>query len=404
MPSRSRFAKRSSTRGLAPLLAAAAVVAAALGAVGLAIGSATVTGGALFAGLLLAGSLAIVLIISERRRHVVAEDELQAQASFLEALVESIAEVSGTLQPSEIVGRACTEAKRLFSADSVHFEEGAALAAPRLRAGGMDVALAVRGSPVGTLAVERREPFGRGDLVQATVLADFASRAVENARLLEQARERETERERLTDQLVMAEQDERRRLSVWLHDGPLSTMSGIALMHDAALGAIEDGRYEDAAKVVATALERERETIRTLRDLSVALEPLVLRDQGFAAAVQSIGDQIGRGNRIAVTIDAAAGERLAEKAQVELYQVIREAVNQAVRRRPTSLEVAVRELDDGEFELVIADDGVEERRRASIEAIEERARVLNARLAVEQGDEGGTRMQVVLPPYVAAAG
>jgi signal transduction histidine kinase len=388
---------------LAPLLAAAAVVAAALGAVGLAIGNAAVTGGALFAGLLLAGSLAIVLI-SERRRHVVAEDELQAQASFLEALVESIAEVSGTLQPSEILSRACTEAKRLFSADRVHFEEGASLAAPRLRAGGMDVALAVRGSPVGMLSVERREPFGRGDLVQATVLADFASRAVENARLLEQARERETDRERLTDQLVMAEQDERRRLSVWLHDGPLSTMSGIALMHDAALAAIEDGRYEDAAKVVATALERERETIRTLRDLSVALEPLVLRDQGFAAAVQSIGDQIGRGNRIAVTIDAAAGERLAEKAQVELYQVIREAVNQAVRRRPSSLEVMVRELDDGEFELVIADDGVEERRRASIEAIEERARVLNARLVVEQGDEGGTRMQVVLPPYVAAAG
>jgi signal transduction histidine kinase len=154
----------------------------------------------------------------------------------------------------------------------------------------------------------------------------------------------------------------------------------------------------------ATALERERETIRTLRDLSFALEPLVLRDQGFAAAVQAIGDQVGRGNRIAVSIDAAAGERLAEKAQVELYQVIREAVNQAVRRRPKTLELTMTELDDGGFELLIADDGVGERRRASIEAIEERVRILNARLSVEQGDEGGTRIQVVLPAYVAAAG
>jgi signal transduction histidine kinase len=404
MPSPSRFAKRSSTRSLALLVAGVVVAAIALGAVGLALGSAAVTGGALFAGLLLAGTLAILLLVGERRRHVVAEDELQAQASFLESLVESIAEVSASLQPDEILSRTCTEAKRLFDADHVRFDEGSTLAAPRLRDGGMDLPLAVRGAPVGVLSVERRESFGRGDLVQATVLADFASRAVENARLLEEARERESERERLTDQLVMAEQDERRRLSVWLHDGPLSTMSGIALMHDAALGAIEDGRYDDAAKVVATALERERETIRTLRDLSFALEPLVLRDQGFAAAVQAIGDQIGRGNRISVTIDAAAGERLAEKAQVELYQVIREAVNQAVRRRPKTLELSVHELDDGEFELVIADDGVEERRRASIEAIEERARVLNARLAVEQGDEGGTRIQVLLPPYVAAAG
>ena len=33
--------------------------------------------------------------------------------------------------------------------------------------------------------------------MRATVLADFAARAVENARLLEEAREREAERERL---------------------------------------------------------------------------------------------------------------------------------------------------------------------------------------------------------------
>jgi signal transduction histidine kinase len=404
MPLRSRSAKRSSTSGIAPLLVAAAIGAALLGAVGLAIGSAPVTGAGLFAGLILAGSLALVLIVSERRRHVVAEDQLAAQAIFLESLVESIAEVSGTIYPGEILERTCAEAKQLFHADRVHFERGVTLAEPRLREGGMDVPLAVRRSPVGVLSIERREPLGRNDLVQATVLADFASRAFENARLVEETQEREAEHERLTDQLVLAEQDERRRLSVWLHDGPLSTMSGVALMHDAALGAIQDGRYDDAAKVIAAALERERETIRTLRDLSFALEPLVLRDQGFAAAVQAIGDQVGRGNRIAVTIDAAAGERLSEKAQVELYQVIREAVNQAVRRRPRSLALRLAELEDGGFELVIEDDGVEERRRASIEAIEERARILNARLSVEQGEEGGTRMHVVLPAYVAAAG
>jgi signal transduction histidine kinase len=406
MPSRSRSAKRSSTSAgaLAPFLVAAALVAAGAGAAGLAIGSAALTGAALFGGLLFAGALAAMLIVSERRRHVVAEDELQAQASFLESLVESIAEVSGTIDPQEILQRACTEAKRLFRADSVEFREGESISEPRLRTGGMDVALAVRGRPVGVLAVERSEAFDRGDLVQATVLADFASRAFENARLVGEARERELERERLTDQLITAEQDERRRLSVWLHDGPLSTMSGIALMHDAALAAIGDGRYDDAAKVVATALDRERDTIRTLRDLSFALEPLVLRDQGFAAAVGAIGEQVGRGNRIAVDINAGAGERLAEKVQVELYQVIREAVSQAVRRRPKTLELSIAEHEDGAFELLIVDDGVEERRRASIEAIEERARVLNARVAVEQGEEGGTRIQVLLPAYVAAAG
>src|SRR5215211_6521816 len=391
MPSRSLFAKRSSTRSprvVAPGLVAAALVATAVGIAGLVISSHVLTGLGLFAALLLVGVLATTLFVSERRRHGAAEGELQAHATFLEALVESIGRVSATLDPSEILDRTCTEAERLFAADSVELRHGASGEA-RIREGGMDAPLAVRGDSIGVLEIDSRVPFGRDDLVRATVLADFASRACENARLVEDARDRE---------------DERERLSVWLHDGPLSTMSGVALMHDAALAAIEDGRLDDAAKVVATALDRERETIRTLRDLSHALEPLVLRDQGFAAAVGAVAEQAERGNRIAVSVDASAGERLAEKTQIELYQVIREAMAQAVRRRPGRIELSLREGEGGEFELLVVDDGVEEKRRASIEAIEERARVLNARFAFDQLPEGGTRVQVVLPAYVAAAG
>jgi signal transduction histidine kinase len=136
-------------------------------------------------------------------------------------------------------------------------------------------------------------------------------------------------------------------------------MSGIALMHDAALAALQDGRSDDAAKVIENSLEKERDTIRVLRDLSFAIEPLVLRDAGFFAAVRALGDQIEGTHRITVLTDVDAGERLGEKTQVALYQIIRESLNQAVRRRPLKIEVAVRQRDDGGFEAEIADDGVE---------------------------------------------
>ena len=61
------------------------------------------------------------------------------------------------------------------------------------------------------------------------------------------------------------------------------------------------------------------------------------------------------------------------------------------------------ERDDGGFQTEITDDGVEERRRASIEAIDERVRILNGRLEIDSGEEGGTLVRVVVPPYVAAA-
>jgi signal transduction histidine kinase len=155
--------------------------------------------------------------------------------------------------------------------------------------------------------------------------------------------------------------------------------------------------------VIESSLEKERDTIRTLRDLSFAIEPLVLRDAGFHAAVRALGDGIEETYRITVSTAVEEGERLAEKAQAALYQIIRESVNHAVRRRPRRIDVSVRELPDGGFEVDIADDGVLERRRAALDAIDERVKVLNGRMSVETGEEGGTQVRVVVPSYVAAA-
>src|SRR5438270_12045513 len=95
-------------------------------------------------------------------------------------------------------------------------------------------------------------------------------------RLLHEAADREAERARLADQLITAEQDERRRLALFLHDGPVQSMSGIALLLDGVDHAIERGNLEQAREVLGSALARHRETIRELRDLSFNLEPAVL--------------------------------------------------------------------------------------------------------------------------------
>ncbi len=387
------------------VLAASTFVAALAAALGWALGLAWLAAGGLVAATALGGAFAVYLIVSERRRHEVAEDTLQAQASFLEALVTAIAAFSRTRDPSEILEETCTEAQRLFGARSVRFvDDGASVAAePAVRDGRMSLPVTVGGEPIGAIQLQRSEPFHRSDAIAGSVLADFAGRAVENARLVSEAQEREAERARLSEHVITAEQDERRRLSLFLHDGPLQSMSGIALMHDAALAALRDGRHEDAEKVIASSLDRERDTIRTLRDLSFALEPLVLRDQGFGAAVRALRDQIEQAHRISVSVDVEAGERLSEKAQAALYQIVREALSQAVTRKPERLDVTVAELADGGVAAEISDDGMGERRRTSVEAIEERVRVLNGRVAVAQREGGGTRVRVILPPYVAAA-
>jgi len=265
------------------------------------------------------------------------------------------------------------------------------------------IPLKAREEEIAALRLTRGRPFDRDDLVRTTVLADFAAREYENARLLAEAQVREVERSRLTDQLITAEQDERRRLANELHDSAVQSLSGIALLLDAGLNSIAQGRDEEAREIIGRALERHRATIGELRDLSFHLEPVVLRDQGFAPAVRALTDQLAIEHGVHVELDADAGEQLAEKTQAALYQIIREALNQAIRRGPPeTLSVVLRRTEDGGIETRISDDAPGERRRRSLDELVERARTLNGQLTFEPGENDGTTVRVVLPPYAAA--
>jgi two-component system NarL family sensor kinase len=207
------------------------------------------------------------------------------------------------------------------------------------------------------------------------------------------------DRDRL-DRLIAAEQDERRRIALFLHDGPVQNLSGIALMLDAAIHAIEDGRGEDARQIIASALDKHRNTIRELRDLSFALEPVVLRDQGFGPALRALAEQVGTANEMRIDLDIDVAEQLGETAQVALYTIIRELLDQSIRRGPpTRVEVKIARSPDGGVETSVADDAEPERRRRSFEAIEERVQMLHGEIDVGVGPASGTSVRVTLPPY-----
>src|SRR2546426_601018 len=257
---RLRFAKRSSTR--AGLLVLALAAAAVLAVVALAAGSHPLTLAFLGLTIALAGVVAAFLIVTERRRHEAAEQELTSEARFLESLVETMGSIAGG---AEVLERTRQEAERLFEA-----------------------------------------------------------------------------------RVVLLGAGERRRLANELHDGAVQSLSGVALMLDAGLNSIDEGRDQEAQEIIRRALERHRSTIGQLRNLSFNLEPVVLRDQGFAPAVRALTDQIALAHRVRVELDVDAADLLAGKTQAAVYQIIREALDQAVRRGPPGLlMITMRETEVG---------------------------------------------------------
>jgi len=199
-----------------------------------------------------------------------------------------------------------------------------------------------------------------------------------------------------TEQVLAAEQDERRRIALFLHDGPVQSLAGVALMLDASLDLVERGDLEEARGIIERALTRTRSTVGELRDLSFNLEPVVLRDHGFAAALDALGESRAREHEMAVSFDVAAVDALGEREQAALYQIAREALEEAIRRGPPSRFEISASVDADTLHVVIRDDAPSERRRRALDILAERARTLGAALAVEN-EEAGTTMILELP-------
>src|SRR5256714_3151791 len=242
---------------------AAVVAGGALGAAGLASGMTWLAWIGFAGGVAAAAVAAFLLLFAERRRHKVAEGELVAQATFLDSLVESMGTIAQTRDAAEILEQTRREAERIFRARAQMLPPGEKpKAAPAERS--VLFPLRVHGEEIASLRLTRNRAFDRGDVVRATVLADFAARAAENARLLAEGKVREAERARLSEQLITAEQDERSSLALFLHDGPVQSMSGIGLMLDAAIGSIDSHRLDAARRVLASTLDGHPEKIRPL--------------------------------------------------------------------------------------------------------------------------------------------
>jgi two-component system, NarL family, sensor kinase len=205
----------------------------------------------------------------------------------------------------------------------------------------------------------------------------------------------------LIGERILAEQEERRRLAELLHDGPIQQLSAIAQMLDAGLADLTSGDTGRATDVMSRGLELAREAVRDMRALVDDLEPRVLHQLGFAAAAAALARRISSRHEVEIDLDVDQVE-LGENAAVALYQILREATEQAVKRgAPSRIEIALHPTEAGGVELVVADDGPPERRAAVLEALADRAATLNARFSSEGRYPRGSTIRIDVPPAAA---
>ena len=149
------------------MLVAVVAVAALVSVIGLAVGSSGLAFTGLAIAIVGAAGFALHLIVTERRRHEVVEEELSAHSSFLEALVESMGSIAATLEPEQVLEQTRSEAKQLFGAKATLLPPGSGAA------NGSVFRLRIRGEEIGALQLVRARPLDREEQARAEIISEL---------------------------------------------------------------------------------------------------------------------------------------------------------------------------------------------------------------------------------------
>jgi signal transduction histidine kinase len=265
---------------------------------------------------------------------------------------------------------------------------------------GTTVALQAYGATVGWLAY--RPPVRQLSTAEQRLVRDLARQlgGALHARLLREDLQRARER------LVLAREEERRRLRRDLHDGIGPALAGLTLKTETARALLPPGT-DSAARQLHGLSEEIRRTVIDVRRLVEGLRPPALDELGLAGACAQAVERLTAGADLAASVHASDDlPALPAAVEVAAYRIVVEAVTNTARHARarycrvllafTSAALAITVTDDGTGLAAAGNHG------NGLAIMRERAEELGGTLTVSAASPGVT-VHARLPAVTAPA-
>jgi PAS domain S-box-containing protein len=211
----------------------------------------------------------------------------------------------------------------------------------------------------------------------------------------------------LATELNLAEQRERKRIAVELHDHLAQMLVLVRLK----LGQAKQGPVFRSVDMIKQAEEVVSDALTYTRNLVAELSPPVLHEFGLFAALRWLAEQMQRYQlHVSVQIDAREDVRLPEDQAVLVFQSVRELLINAVKHAVAKQASLVVEEREGVLRIVVKDQGVgfdllamatqqpsPMSSKFGLFSIRERMNALGGRLELHSSPGEGTRATLILP-------
>jgi len=223
-------------------------------------------------------------------------------------------------------------------------------------------------------------------------------------------RKSEEELRFLSNQLLSAEERERKRIASDIHDSIGQVLSAIKFSVESSLFAIAEQSYTAAQEALEKIIPLTQQSIDEVRRIIMDLRPSTLDDLGLIATIswfcrefESIYTDI----TIEKQIDAEEKD-IPPALKIVIYRILQEALNNAAKySQKDSIRVQLKK-SRGSLELAVEDKGIgfdietvlsriSNRKGMGLASMKERAQLSGGTFTIQSSPETGTRIHVLWP-------
>jgi signal transduction histidine kinase len=217
-----------------------------------------------------------------------------------------------------------------------------------------------KGKLIGILALGEKQSGAvysddEADLLKT--MSNEAAVALENARMLDSIKSQQLQVEQLLGQVVLAQEEERNRISIDLHDSVAQWLVGVSYGIQSFRHALPEKEVEKARSELGEMENTITRSLKELRRVVVGLRPPALDELGLTHAIRQSLDDLSADGIDCRFNQAGMPFRLPSSIEIAVYRVVQEALTN-VRKHAEATKVILNvEFNSDELLVEIRDNG-----------------------------------------------
>lgn len=251
-------------------------------------------------------------------------------------------------------------------------------------------------------SIERAETIAS----QINVVLEYLSGDLNQVtRILESAKNRQ----QIGLKIILAQEEERKRIAREIHDGPAQSLANIVLRTEIAERMLSKQEFQLVQEELIDLKGQVRSGIEEIRKIIFNLRPMALDDLGLIPTLRKYIQDFEEKSKIRTMFDTVGKEtRLPSAMEAGIYRMVQEAYSNAFKHANPSYVSLEITFQTQMVKIVVKDNGVgfhvdqmESRAKHSTHfgliGMRERVELLEGRMEIESAINEGTKLTIHIP-------